>query len=78
METLDEYIDERTAEWHDAQINSCCSCHKFPPCDHCVEGFSLTLAEFVEQCVLDYEDHHGWKQSEPTHDRYDRAMKDLF
>ena len=40
--------DEAIEMWTDATENDCCSCHSHPPCSFCVDGFSQSLEEYLE------------------------------
>ncbi len=72
----DDYtIDELTDRWMDATAHHCCSCHISAPCGFCVDGYSLSLEEFLGV--------HGYDPAEqdPTEtatEAYDRAMKSII
>lgn len=61
---LSDYLDEQAQEWFSGQ-DGCCSCHINPPCSWCTSNYSLSLAEYLEYALEEYEDPHG---------NYDRAM----
>lgn len=76
MKAIEEATLDLETEWVLANNNSCCSCHKNPPCDFCVDGYSLECDEFV---ALGLEALFGTTQSntDQTHNDYDRAMKGI-
>lgn len=61
--------DDAIAAWVEAQEYSC-SCHIHPPCSHCVNGYSLTLEEYLEL--------YGFSEEEANIEAaYDDAMSIL-
>jgi hypothetical protein len=48
--------EEAIELWQDAHENSCCSCHISPPCGFCVNGFSLSLEEYLVTLGFDNDD----------------------
>lgn len=72
--------DQFEEEWLDAQ-DHCCSCHVAPPCSFCVNGYSLSMEEFVElkmEEVLGPDIDAEYERVDTAADNYDRAMKGLF
>lgn len=63
--------EEAEELWIEANFDRCCSCHINPPCSFCVDGFSLTLEEYLEQFEFEPEE-----AANPYED-FDRAMKSL-
>ena len=72
----DDYtVDELTDKWMDATAHYCCSCHNHPPCDFCVDGYSLSLEEFLSV------HGHDPAEAEPVEsatEAYDRTMKSII
>lgn len=65
-------VEELTECWLDANDNGGCSCHNHPPCEYCVDGYSLELEEFLSVYGYDPE------PPETPADAYDRAMKSVI
>lgn len=71
--TLDEHLDDKIDEYHHANVLYGCGCAKNQsPCDFCIQGYSLPLAEFIE--------HHTkmWHLLNSRHKNYDRVMREIF
>ncbi len=62
-----EYLDQKAQEWLKNQ-DGCCFCHISPPCSWCVDGYNLSLAEFL---LVANDEYDG--PIDP-HEAYDRAM----
>ena len=67
----EEEIREMLIDQHIDAQDYCCSCHVSPPCNFCVDGYSLPLDEYIE---LNLDEWRKYFQ-ESDADRYDRAMK---
>ena len=80
--TLEDFLDERIEEYHTANVLNSCGCgnpNSRPPCDFCLNGYSLTLAEYIEICTQEYNDTYGnIVDVIDPHEQFDRAIKDLF
>ena len=80
--TKDEFIDEKSAEWFDAQDQGCGCPGGNPPCSWCVSGYSLSLAEYLQyevEAEFGPQDQQ-WFEKTPSspHEDYDIAMKEIF
>jgi hypothetical protein len=70
------FIDTKTEEWDYANDYSGCNCpNGHPPCSYCVDGYSLSLDEYLD-LALEYEFER--QQPAPSNDNFDYAMKGLF
>ncbi len=78
----DQFYDMAIDLWHDAQDYGC-SCHMgHPPCSHCTNGYSVSVDEFIEFAMDDWDAYHkkplgqsaGQSTTETDAERYDRAM----
>lgn len=67
------YITEKIDDWKVANMTHCCSCHMNPPCSFCVDGFSLSLTEYIE-IHTDVWRTEIWG-GEDRYADYNRAMK---
>lgn len=72
----DKYKELLEEQWLDAQ-DLCCSCHLNPPCDFCVQGYSLSCEEYVALALEDFDNYFEMeKKNDQIHqsDDYERAM----
>lgn len=69
------YMTKEEAEerWIQANADWCCSCHICPPCSFCIEGFSLSLEEYLD---LHFYGEDYTREQDYESD-YDRAMRGI-
>ena len=74
---MDEFLNERSDEWHANQDQGCNCPSGNPPCSFCVGGYGLPLEEYL-QLALEWAYGDDYTKPNTDHEDFDRSMKDLF
>ena len=75
--TLEDYLEEKEEEYHLANLKYGCGCPgDNPPCDFCVQGYSVPLEEYLGYAEEEWLADHPETTKDPYHD-YDKAMQVL-
>ena len=71
--------EDLEVEYIMAQNSGGCSCHNNPPCDFCVSGYSLEMAEFVELELIarGHVTENDLNNQTKAESDYDRAMRGI-